>query len=241
MKIVGISSSIIKEQNEEAFLGYERSYVNEDYIKSVIKNDATPMIIPFNTNDEIIKKQLSSVDALILSGGHDVNPLNYNNQPREKLGQTFDKRDKFDLKLIKYALEKDIPVLGICRGLQILNVYFGGSLYQDLSYDKKIYIKHDQQYNPKNISHTVELTQGSKLYDIFSKNIISVNSFHHQTIDNLADGLIASALSPDGVIEAIEHKDYKFVVGVQWHPEMLHEVDESMNLIFKALIESVGK
>lgn len=241
MKIIGISGSIVKEQNQEAFLGYERSYVNNDYINSVIKNGAVPMIIPFNTNDEIIKKQIESVDALILSGGHDVNPLNYNNQPKEKLGETFDARDKFDLKLIEYALERNIPILGICRGLQILNVYFGGSLHQDLSYDKKIYIKHDQQYNPKSVSHTVEITEGTKFYDIFNKDIINVNSFHHQTIDRLADGLVASALSLDGVIEAIEHKDYNFVVGVQWHPEMLHEVCESMNLIFKAFIESMEK
>lgn len=241
MKIIGISGSIVKEQNQEAFLGYERSYVNEDYIRAVIKNGAVPMIIPFNTYDEIIKKQIESVDALILSGGHDVNPLNYSNQPREKLGQTFDKRDKFDFKLIEYALKNNIPILGICRGLQILNVYFGGSLHQDLSYDKKIYIKHDQQYNPKSTSHTVELIEETKIYDIFNKDIIYVNSFHHQTIDRLADGLVASALSLDGVIEAVEHKDYNFVVGVQWHPEMLHETYESMNLIFKALIESMEK
>ena len=241
MKIVGISGSIIKEQNQDAFLGYERSYVNNDYISSVIRNNAIPMIIPFNTHDEVIKEQIESVDALILSGGHDVNPLNYNNQPKEKLGETFDERDKFDLKLVEYALEKNIPILGICRGLQILNVYFGGSLHQDLSYDNKIYIKHNQQYNPKSASHTVELSKGTKLYDMFNKDIINVNSFHHQTIDRLAYGLIASALSFDGVIEAIEHKDFNFVVGVQWHPEMLHEVDESMNLIFKSLIESIEK
>lgn len=241
MKIVGISGSIIKEQNQKAFLGYEISYVNEDYIQSVIKNDAVPMIIPFNTNEEIIKEQLKRVDALILSGGHDINPLNYNHQPRENLGQTFDERDKFDMKLIEYALEKHIPILGICRGLQILNVFFGGSLYQDLSYDKKIYIKHNQEYNPKSLSHTVELTKGTKLYDIFNKDKINVNSFHHQTIDKLADGLLVSAVSPDGVIEAIEHKEYNFVLGVQWHPEMLYEVCENMNLIFKALIESIGK
>ncbi|MFM1525344.1 gamma-glutamyl-gamma-aminobutyrate hydrolase family protein [Helcococcus bovis] len=238
--VIGISGSIIIE-SAGGFEGYRRSYVNEDYCESVIKNGGIPYIIPMNSDDEVIRQHVENIDALILSGGHDVTPTLYGQEPHQKIGQTLLERDKFDYKLIKYAKERNIPILGICRGYQILNVYHGGTLYQDLSLNKDVYIKHNQVGNPTLLTHTVNIEKGTKLHKFFEKDSMMVNSFHHQIVDKVADEFKVSAKSKDGVVEAFESKNYSFMIGVQWHPEMLHRVEESMNLLFKNLIENTKK
>ncbi len=223
--------------NGGMFPGYKRSYVNDDYILSVIKNGGIPLIIPFTEDLEVVKEQISNVDGLILSGGHDVDPAFYGEEPSQKLGEIFPERDIFDFELIKCAKEKNIPILGICRGYQIINVYHGGSLYQDLSYNKDCYVKHWQAHSPKLVTHSVELDKDSILYKLFNENEIRVNSFHHQIIKDVGKGFKVTATAKDGVIEAIESTEYKYLVGVQWHPEMLHSSVDKMNNIFKSLIE----
>ena len=235
--IIGISGSIIID-GSGSFVGYRRSYVNEDYVKSVIKNGGIPYIIPMNQDIDVIKEQIDHIDGLILSGGHDVSPRYYEQDPHKSLGGILPERDEFDFKLIEFAKNKGIPILGICRGLQILNVYFGGSLHQDLSLNKNETIKHDQVSSPTVTTHSVNLNDESILKKLFDEDSIMVNSFHHQIIDRVADGFIVSAKSNDGVVEAIEKPDYKFMLGVQWHPEMLHLVEDKMNLLFSELIKN---
>ncbi|MDO4662759.1 MAG: gamma-glutamyl-gamma-aminobutyrate hydrolase family protein [Tissierellia bacterium] len=234
--IIGISGSIL-EDNGGYFPGYKKSYVSEYFVESVSSNGAVPIILPITTDIDIIKKQISLIDGLILTGGHDVSPLFYNEEPKLKLGRTLYDRDFFELNLLKFSIEKDIPILGICRGMQLMNVYFGGSLYQDTSYQKDFYIKHNQVYDPPVPTHSVDIIKGTKIYDIFKKDSLLVNSFHHQMINKLADPFIKSSSSKDGCIESIEHKDKDFLIGVQWHPEMLHKSTPIMNNIFKKLIE----
>ena len=131
--VIGISGSLIIDSSG-SFAGYKRSYVNNDYILSVIKNGGIPFIIPFNENEEVIKAQIEMVDGLLLSGGQDIAPKNYGEEPTPKLGDIFPERDDFEYGLLKAALEAKKPILGICRGSQIINTYFNGSLYEDLSY-----------------------------------------------------------------------------------------------------------
>lgn len=235
--IVGISGSIIIDSAGN-FPGYRRSYVNEDYVKSVIKNGGIPYIIPMNNNVEVVKEQINNVDGLILSGGHDVTPRYYNQEPYKNLGGILPERDEFDFKLVEFAKEKNIPILGVCRGCQILNVYYGGSLYQDLSLKNGANIKHNQVNFPSMTTHSVDLVDGTRLKELFKEESIMVNSFHHQIIDEVAPGFVASAYSKDGVVEAIEKPEYKYMLAVQWHPEMLHSVEEKMNLLFRELIKN---
>lgn len=234
--VIGISGSEIID-NSGDFPGYRRSYVNEDYVDSVIKNGGIPFIIPFSENDEVIKMQLDNVQGLILSGGHDVDPLLYGEQPMQKIGTTWPARDHFDMLLLKLAEQKRIPVLGICRGAQIINVAHGGSLYQDLSYRKEFTLKHEQGTTPDLPTHGMHVEQDSKLAKILGKTDFLVNSFHHQVIKDVAPDLHVSAIAADGVVEGLE-SDNGLVMAVQWHPEMLHNNPkaEFMNNLFKFVV-----
>lgn len=236
--IIGISGSEIIDDGG-IFPGYRRSYVNEDYVDSVVKNGGVPLIIPFTEDDEVIKAQLDQVQALILSGGHDVDPHLYGEEPLQKLGKTWPERDHFDMLLLKLAEEKGIPVLGVCRGFQIINVAHGGSLYQDLSYRKELTIKHSQDHTPSLPTHEMKLEADSKLAKILGKTEFMVNSFHHQIVHEVAPDLKAVGHASDGVVEALENTNGN-VIGVQWHPEMLHRNEKVafMNQIFAWLIAS---
>ena len=237
--VIGISGSLIID-DAGSFAGYKRSYVNNDYILSVIRNGGIPFIIPFNENEEVIKAQMEMIDGLLLSGGQDVAPGNYGEEPAPKLGDIFPERDDFEYGLLKSALEAKKPVLGICRGSQIINTYFNGSLYQDLSYIGKDVLKHKQVNSPSMVTHSVTIDKSSQLFDIFGEEKIRVNSFHHQAVKKVGEGLVMAAKAPDGIVEAIEKTDYPFLVAVQWHPEMLQNSVDMMNKLFLRFIKEAS-
>ncbi|MGQ5708499.1 gamma-glutamyl-gamma-aminobutyrate hydrolase family protein [Lactobacillus sp. PSON] len=236
--IIGISGSVIIDDGG-IFPGYHRSYVNEDYVDSVVQNGGIPYIIPFNENDEVIKMQLDNVQGLILSGGHDVDPRFYGEEPKQKIGATWPERDHFDMRLLKLAEANGIPVLGICRGAQIINVAHGGTLYQDLSYRSEETLKHSQGHSPSLPTHGMKVEENSKLAEVLGKTDFRVNSFHHQLIKDVAPDLIKVATAPDGVIEGLENKDGS-ILAVQWHPEMLHRNKKVafMNNLFKWVVDN---
>ena len=237
--IIGISGNFIIDKGG-MFPGYKRSYVNDDYVKSVAMAGGVPYIIPIVSDENLAKEQISNVDALILSGGQDVNPLIYGEEPKQKLGGILPERDKFDLWLLREAYKRNKPVLGICRGIQLINAAFGGTINQDLSYDKNCYIKHLQETSPSTGAHVVEIMEGSIIHSILGSKI-TVNSFHHQSLKQVADGFKVAAVAKDGTIEAIEMNGENFVVGIQWHPEMMSSSSEKMLNIFKELIKNIEK
>ncbi|PAB59022.1 gamma-glutamyl-gamma-aminobutyrate hydrolase family protein [Anaeromicrobium sediminis] len=238
--VIGVSGSIIIDDGGR-FPGYRRSYVNEDYIQAVKMAGGMPFIIPMTDDEELIRMQIESIDGLILSGGHDLDPLLYGEEPLQKLGGILPERDDFDCRLVKIAMELKKPILGICRGHHILNAANGGSNYQDLSYIEGCNIKHDQFKTSYLPTHTVDVESGTKLCDILGEKVMT-NSFHHQAIKDVAHGFKVSARAKDGVIEAIEIDSDEFIVGVQWHPEMMAaKNNKGMLNLFKKLIEAAKK
>lgn len=237
--IIGISGSrIIKQQGP--WPGYYRSYVNEDYVDSVIQNNGVPYIIPFNEDPEVTVMQVKNVDGLILSGGHDIDPCLYGEESLPKIDEIWPARDSFDMLLLREAEKQQKPVLGICRGAQLINVAHGGSLYQDFSYREQLTLKHSQGHTPDLETQSVVLEPKSYLAKLFGKKELSVNTFHHQLIKKVGKGLNPVAHAKDGVIEAVENNDGS-LIGVQWHPEMLHRSDPEMNKLFIDLIKKSAK
>lgn len=237
--IIGILGNILITESG-VFLGIEKSYVNSDYVESVLKGGGVPIILPVSSNEDVIESQIQNIDGLIISGGYDVNPLLYGEEPSQKLGITYPKIDDYYIKAVSIALKLKKPILGICKGMQLLNIVYGGTLYQDLSYNEESFIKHRQDTNPQEGTHTIEVFNESKLYKIVGKSV-NGNSFHHQAVKDLGKGLKVSAKAKDGVIEAIESEDDYFVLGVQWHPELMTNNSEIMVKIFKKLVEESNK
>lgn len=220
-----------------ASLSNGTSKVGATYIQSIIKAGGTPVIIPAVTDGKVLRNIVSNLDGLILIGGADVNPLWYKEEPREELAEVDPTRDLYELKLIKMATDQNIPVLGICRGLQLLNVAFGGSLYQDIPSQKGGHIKHSQSLPSTYGSHHVFIDAKSQLAQILGKDTVNVNSLHHQAIKDLAPIFKAAAYAPDSIIEAIDAYPNRSIMGIQWHPEALtYGGDTTMLKIFRHLV-----
>jgi len=207
-----------------------------DYIEVVERAGGIPVIIPLLEDFDDIKTLVDKVDGVIFSGGNDISPHHYNLPFAEGVGELCSQRDKQEIRLMDYMIESTTkPILGICRGCQLLNVALGGTIHPDLSQsglNDHLFLE-----SPKNNDvHSIDLVHNSNLFNIFKRDTIRVNSYHHQAIDVLADGLISSAQSEDGLIEAVELKQSgRFVLGVQWHPEMM-SYNEDQNKIFEKFV-----
>ena len=233
-KIIGISTNIVT-YTTKPFMGFQKSAVCLEYIKAVVSSGGIPMMVPITTDENIISKQVELLDGLILTGGDDINPLRFGEEPSAKIHEISMLRDEYEFLLVKKATEKGIPILGICRGHQLLNVFNGGTLYQDLSDEKGSYIKHFEESNPTVGYHTVNIKSGTMLFGILGETSM-VNSYHHIGIKNVAKGFEVSAIAKDDVIEAIERKN-PFAMGIQWHPEMMQGNNKEMKSIFEYFIE----
>lgn len=213
----------------------------EGYYRSVLEAGGTPLIIPaFNDTDAMVSL-LDCVDALILSGGGDINPLFLGEEPIRELSSINPARDWQELMLVRLAANRQIPILGICRGIQIMTAALGGKLYQDIYKEAGATLKHSQDTERHVATHSIRIASSSKLASIFGATNIHVNSFHHQAVKEVAPGFAATALSPDGLIEAIESIHCKSMIGVQWHPEcMILGGDRTMIPLFEWLVGEAG-
>lgn len=214
--------------------------LGDNYVKAIVQAGGIPVLLPNNEDLSCVQEIAESLDGFLLSGGGDVDPALFGHRATGKLGTVTPRRDDFELALTRYVLQKtNKPVLGICRGIQVMNVAMGGTLYIDLPSDGKLC--HSLTMYPRNVrSHTVEVRDGTRMARIMGQGSGRVNSFHHQAICDLAEGFIISVESEDHVVEAVEMPGDRFVMGVQWHPEELAEYPEARNL-FAAFVEAAAK
>ena len=200
--------------------GLYRSYVNQDYIVSLEKAGCISFLLPPGDGTEDVREQLECMDGVLLSGGYDIDPALYGEQPRPGLGFVMAEVDRFYMEVIRAADEMGKPVLGICKGIQALNVAFGGTLYQDMESQKPGVFMHVQKAPRYNPSHEITVEPDSFIGAIRPRRIM-VNSFHHQGIREAAEEFRVTASAADGIPECIEKKSGTFMCGVQWHPEMM--------------------
>lgn len=195
--------------------------LREVYYKQIVRAGGTPVLIPPVADNDILLTTLDTLDAIVLSGGGDFNPLWAGEEPVPQLHNINNERDLPELLLTRYAFDRQLPMLGICRGIQTLAMALGGHVEQDI---KPTLIKHSQTSHQSTQTHSVNIAPGTMLSDIFGgEPTIYVNSFHHQAVDNPGTHMRTAALAPDGTIEAIESSEQKPIIGVQWHPEWLAE------------------
>ena len=190
-------------------------------------------MLPLTSEEETIDILLGTIQGILLTGGHDVCPSTYGEDKIPQCGATCRERDKMEHILLGRALGRDIPVLGICRGIQFINVFLGGSLYQDLPTQRPSCTEHHQKPPYDVPVHELELMDNSGLFRLLNRKSLSVNSYHHQAIKEKARPLKIMAVADDGIIEAVEMTDKKFVWGIQWHPEFSYKSDENSRLIFE--------
>ena len=191
----------------------------EGYYKSVQRAGGVPVIVPPLTDTDAIINTLDHVDGLLLSGGGDINPLLVGEEPSPRLGSINSERDIPELLITQLAYNRQIPILGICRGIQTLAVALGGKVAQDISDIAKV--KHSQDAHRSEPTHSIIVEKDSTLYNIYSDAQLYVNSFHHQAVSDPGPRFRVTAKAPDGIIEAIESREFKSIIGVQWHPECL--------------------
>lgn len=213
-----------------------KQYVSEPYIQAVKSVGGLPIIIPLVKSKTAILEYVNFCDGFLFCGGGDITPLLFSQEPAMGIGTTDISLDLFQIRLMRIAIETDKPILAICRGMQVLNVACGGSIHQDLNLVDFDVINHMQSsISRKDISHKVQFLPKTTVQKLLG-NFAYTNSFHHQAIDLLGDGLIVSGTTGDTIIEAIEMPSHTFVLGVQWHPENMFNSASVMKQLFYALI-----
>ncbi len=217
----------------------ERFGMGRPYLTALEAAGAAPVLLPLALGPDTLKSIFSRLDGLFLAGGGDVNPACYGAETHDKTADIDDLRDQTELLLARWALEADLPLLGVCRGVQTLNVAAGGTLVQDVRTFVPNAIRH--QYAPEKprsyVAHELSTVPETRLAAILGP-VAHVNSFHHQAVARPGEGFVVSALAPDGVIEAVEGRGRRFTVGVQWHPEGLVDSDPTMLGLFEAFVRA---
>ncbi|MGQ0712652.1 MAG: gamma-glutamyl-gamma-aminobutyrate hydrolase family protein [Gemmatimonadaceae bacterium] len=239
--IIGIPTQVV-----QSFGGIPADFppswaMSQRYVLALTASRALPWLIPLVPDDETLRAIYDELDGVFLPGGADIDPSRYGETRHPKCDRSDPARDRVELALTRWAMQDGKPVLGVCRGLQLINLAAGGTLWQDLESQRPTSIKHDyfpfrDGFARDHLAHPVTVREGTQLAEIVGAGERMVNSMHHQGVRDLARGFVVSATAPDGLIEAIERPGDPFVLAVQWHPEALAEKDAVTQQLFEAFI-----
>lgn len=236
-----VSDNELKGARVRGTEGQDMLMSNLDYARSVHEGGGIPVALPTLNSSQAAEDLVQRLDGLLLAGGEDLAPALFGQEVRPGLGKVIERRDRYEWALLQAALTKDIPILGICRGFQLLNVYFGGTLYQDLSAYYKTEVPHFSAHLGREaLVHEVLLMEGTLLRQCYGEEKLWVNSLHHQGVEVLAPDLLAAAISREGLVEGFQHRTARCVLGVQWHPEMMTERFIVHGNLFRCFVEKAN-
>jgi putative glutamine amidotransferase len=220
--------------------------MSQRYILTLTAAGAIPWLIPL-VDEATLRGIYDGLDAVFLPGGADIDPATYGADPHPLCDRTDRDRDRVEVSLARWALEEEKPVLGVCRGMQLINVAAGGSLYQDIAEELPNAVKHDyfpfsgQSFSRDYLAHEVRVADGTRLAHLMGAGPLRVNSMHHQGVKSLGQGLLPTAVAPDGLVEAIEGDRDGYLVAVQWHPEALTDNDPRTRGIFSDFVAAAAE
>lgn len=229
--------------NVRSHTNYHRFVVGQSYCRALELAGAAPILIPLLEDDQALQAIYGRLDGLLLAGGGDIEPHHFSQEHQGRLGGVDRPRDRVELLLTRRAFEDGLPVLAICRGVQMLAVALGGTLIQDIPTQVPGALRHDFHHgHARNyLGHDVSVERGTRLADILTAETIGVNSLHHQSVRTVPPALRVAARAPDGVIEAVEAPGRRFALGVQWHPEELRDGDPRMARLFTTFVEAAAE
>lgn len=222
--------------------GMKISSTAEAYVQALVQAGVCPVLIPNQLTEEALQTLISRLDGVVFTGGGDIETSFYRGEDHPKVDGVEADRDRVELKLLEEVIGEGMPFLGICRGLQLINVGLGGTLYADIADQVSGANKHDfyPDWERDYLAHPVAVDSGTRLASIIGDGQVEVNSLHHQSVDKVAADLVVTATAPDGIIEAIELPDHPFGLAVQWHPEWL-TAHKKMRAIFAAFADAVKR
>jgi putative glutamine amidotransferase len=238
LPVIGI---LTRQDTSMAWTGYRLYGQGAVYCQAVALAGGAPVLIPLELGESAWRSIYERLDGLLLPGGGDVDPAHYGEVPHKKLGKVNDALDEAELVLTRWALDDDMPLLGICRGIQLINVAAGGSLHQDLPSQVPGALRHrfsSPEYPRDHRAHPVHIQPSSRLAGALDAVDLAVNSRHHQAVKDVAQAFVVAAQAPDGVVEGIEKPRARFCIGVQWHPENLAASDPQMLALFETFVRA---
>lgn len=211
------------------------------YMKALEACGALPIMLPLTIDRAEMDACFSLCDGILMTGGHDVDPGVYHEETKASCGVSCSRRDQMESYLFDRCYREDKPVLGICRGIQLMNALLGGTLYQDLPTEHPSSVEHHMSPPYDRSIHTVDVKKGTLLADIIGPGPYAVNSYHHQAVKQLTPKAVAMAYSEDGLVEALSVPDRRFIVGVQWHPEFAYMTDPKSRKLVQAFVDACRK